>query len=481
MALSRTGGAIKERHTWSEEEEKVLYLGMEKGWDYEKILKEIKKRLRVSLQVYQIRSKVYRVRRKRKASALRIKDETDSEIDPTETDTKPREPKSPMIIITPKIKKSGICRKRGKGGPVCQNSHPLEPFKTPESGYECDVCRKDGIKQGAQMYGCRVCDWDVCNDCVRTYKPYKPKGAFWSWEDDESWKMYDPETSTAIEKAFKKDKEFFILDFGRFAKRPFQVKFTDFSQVDLNDAQFSRRVRRQEGSKIQYAKQPSADDSSDNNTPDLKLSKSSKLSKFPRKMPKLIAGSEVKIKPKSSSTELKKEKKSAKTPSESKFKIRYRPRDRRPIARFQDDMELLKVMDLSHKEYVREKQQKKEKEEYENAEREAKTLHPSQLKAVCPGCGRRYRNSQAVNAHRRQCSKSLISKVPEDDQGKKKRKRKRYIEELEDDDVEELDDSLSCDEDVIDSHIIYAYRLYPYKLKLQATQHRVIKSAARRA
>eukprot|EP00960_Hanusia_phi_P060970 764685-Hanusia_phi.AAC.7 len=64
---------------------------------------------------------------------------------------------------------------------VCPAKHVLYEFSTPNSEWACDTCRSevvhlcispcgsDGclqIAQGAIMYGCRECDWDVCIECL---------------------------------------------------------------------------------------------------------------------------------------------------------------------------------------------------------------------------------------------------------------------------------------------------------------------------
>ena len=49
---------------------------------------------------------------------------------------------------------------------VCMRDHPLPKFKVPEGGdYGCDKC--DGpVSSGGIMYGCRICDFDLCETCV---------------------------------------------------------------------------------------------------------------------------------------------------------------------------------------------------------------------------------------------------------------------------------------------------------------------------
>merc|ERR1719326_415049 len=41
---------------------------------------------------------------------------------------------------------------------------PLVPFETHHNGFWCDVC-KVKVPKGTTMYGCRKCDYDMCNTC----------------------------------------------------------------------------------------------------------------------------------------------------------------------------------------------------------------------------------------------------------------------------------------------------------------------------
>jgi len=43
----------------------------------------------------------------------------------------------------------------------CPKGHGLARFRTPHASFCCDVCRVY-VSQGAGMWGCRECDWDVC-------------------------------------------------------------------------------------------------------------------------------------------------------------------------------------------------------------------------------------------------------------------------------------------------------------------------------
>ncbi|GAB5363582.1 hypothetical protein AAMO2058_000896000 [Amorphochlora amoebiformis] len=51
----------------------------------------------------------------------------------------------------------------------CPKGHRLNPTKTPQAGFYCDVCEKKDLAKGTWMYGCRKCDWDVCRQCLNSY------------------------------------------------------------------------------------------------------------------------------------------------------------------------------------------------------------------------------------------------------------------------------------------------------------------------
>lgn len=48
---------------------------------------------------------------------------------------------------------------------VCENGHKLKEFSTPADGYSCNVC-EECYSKGTVMYGCRVCDFDKCANCM---------------------------------------------------------------------------------------------------------------------------------------------------------------------------------------------------------------------------------------------------------------------------------------------------------------------------
>eukprot|EP01084_Bolivina_argentea_P295480 508723_1 len=58
-----------------------------------------------------------------------------------------------------------------KNATNCPGKHGLKQFKTPESGYGCDGCKLANIPIGTTMYGCRICDYDLCSDDYNGIEP----------------------------------------------------------------------------------------------------------------------------------------------------------------------------------------------------------------------------------------------------------------------------------------------------------------------
>jgi hypothetical protein len=46
----------------------------------------------------------------------------------------------------------------------CEKGHELERYITSEDGYYCDCC-SEVLPEGSTMYGCNVCEWDLCPPC----------------------------------------------------------------------------------------------------------------------------------------------------------------------------------------------------------------------------------------------------------------------------------------------------------------------------
>jgi hypothetical protein len=51
-----------------------------------------------------------------------------------------------------------------------KGNHPLSSFMVPNRLFACDVCNSTPHR-GSVMYGCRICDWDICRNCVEEKYP----------------------------------------------------------------------------------------------------------------------------------------------------------------------------------------------------------------------------------------------------------------------------------------------------------------------
>lgn len=51
----------------------------------------------------------------------------------------------------------------------CPGGHQLKAFQTPDTGYWCDACGSC-VPQDAVVHGCRTCVYDVCAECIQSWK-----------------------------------------------------------------------------------------------------------------------------------------------------------------------------------------------------------------------------------------------------------------------------------------------------------------------
>ena len=65
----------------------------------------------------------------------------------------------------------------------CPGEHGLKTFITIDSTFNCDACGASSIAEGSAMYGCRECDFDVCEACAKDGSDRAPAsaGGFFSW------------------------------------------------------------------------------------------------------------------------------------------------------------------------------------------------------------------------------------------------------------------------------------------------------------
>jgi PTH2 family peptidyl-tRNA hydrolase len=77
----------------------------------------------------------------------------------------------------------------------CSAGHALTLFQTPHKGFCCDNCGNT-VKKGANMHGCRKCDFDLCTACVNLAAEIGEEEFFRQMqeedeededEDDENW------------------------------------------------------------------------------------------------------------------------------------------------------------------------------------------------------------------------------------------------------------------------------------------------------
>ena len=47
----------------------------------------------------------------------------------------------------------------------CAGRHGLNAFVTTEAGYNCDHCGAEELPAGTTLFGCKICDYDVCAPC----------------------------------------------------------------------------------------------------------------------------------------------------------------------------------------------------------------------------------------------------------------------------------------------------------------------------
>lgn len=52
---------------------------------------------------------------------------------------------------------------------TCPSGHSLLEFQTQIFGFGCDVCGSLVVPEGATMFGCRSCNFDVCQECIVDY------------------------------------------------------------------------------------------------------------------------------------------------------------------------------------------------------------------------------------------------------------------------------------------------------------------------
>jgi len=113
------------------------------------------------------------------------------------------------------------CHQRATSTKTCPGKHGLKEFETPSAGYGCDLC-KERFSADTHMYGCRICNYDVCDDCWDKFD-----AAAVTLADAEPEREREPESETEA-KMSESPKEVY-----RPAK--FDVTFTEKNGLNLFD------------------------------------------------------------------------------------------------------------------------------------------------------------------------------------------------------------------------------------------------------
>jgi len=56
-----------------------------------------------------------------------------------------------------------LAKQKMRRAKVCPKKHPLKTYTGDVDGYSCNLCSE----MCDQVYGCRKCDWDACEDCLK--------------------------------------------------------------------------------------------------------------------------------------------------------------------------------------------------------------------------------------------------------------------------------------------------------------------------
>eukprot|EP00756_Hemistasia_phaeocysticola_P009476 Hpha_TRINITY_DN14896_c0_g2::TRINITY_DN14896_c0_g2_i2::g.170135::m.170135 len=126
----------------------------------------------------------------------------------------------------------------------CPNGHTLEVFPTPKAGFTCDRCPPPTrpVSAGTKLYGCRLCNFDVCHVCVeRTSGDLSwavPPPGYWVVEREGGhWVPVPPETAKGLDSARLR---------GRRHRRAGAVEDVDFVSMSCH-AGSMRRTPFEEG------------------------------------------------------------------------------------------------------------------------------------------------------------------------------------------------------------------------------------------
>lgn len=136
-----------------------LYCSFTNDDDFEanmdRIVVELKKRLDFPIE-QQVKTKSIK-------KTARVEASEDEEQEPDGDDDGQEEPDD--VQVEPDDDQDEPEPEYGEEGDlVCENGHKLKEFSTPVEGFSCDICNESQAEE-AIMYGCRICNFDVCVNC----------------------------------------------------------------------------------------------------------------------------------------------------------------------------------------------------------------------------------------------------------------------------------------------------------------------------
>ncbi|CAE7412791.1 unnamed protein product [Symbiodinium natans] len=67
------------------------------------------------------------------------------------------------VTLTPENAEAFLARLDAR--PTCPSGHPLLSFGSPEPNWWCSVCKREFATRRL-LWGCRVCDFDICGNCL---------------------------------------------------------------------------------------------------------------------------------------------------------------------------------------------------------------------------------------------------------------------------------------------------------------------------
>jgi len=88
----------------------------------------------------------------------------------------------PKSVVKTTVRKS-LPKPKKKPAKVCPKKHPLKIFTGDVDGYSCNLCSEMCDK----VYGCRICDWDACEKCLKKKAGISPAPGKKAKDDPICW------------------------------------------------------------------------------------------------------------------------------------------------------------------------------------------------------------------------------------------------------------------------------------------------------